>query len=187
MTDVKFDDAFPAGYEVEVIESIPDDAFVFEGPGSTRSGGVVIKVATEGGRRWVGVARAGGPSVQGALSGVFSTPAKTRLLLIGRGDAFLVDVDAPERFEALDTGGPVVAVRPVAGEGLLLLASPWTITAIGADGVRWQTGRLAIEGIRLDEVQAGQLAGVADPDDDEPRDFVVDLRTGRHEGGVPFA
>ncbi|MGH3117440.1 MAG: hypothetical protein ACRDQ2_10080 [Gaiellales bacterium] len=183
----KFDDAFPAGYEVVVIESAPDDAFVFGRPGSIHSGEVVVEVTTDGGRCWVGAARAGEPSVRGALSGVFSTPAKTGLLLVGRGDAFLVDVNAPERFEAIDTGGPVVAVRPVVDEALLLVASPWVITALGEDGVRWQTGRLAIEGLRLDEVEAGRLAGVADPDDDEPRDFVVDLHTGRHEGGVPFA
>ncbi|MGH2708856.1 MAG: hypothetical protein ACRDJK_11250, partial [Actinomycetota bacterium] len=101
-------------------------------------------------------------------------------------DASLVDVDTPERFEILDTAGPVVAVRPVVSDGLLLLASPWAVTALGEDGVRWQTGRLAIERIRLDEIEGGRLAGVADPDDDEPRDFVVDLQTGRHEGGALF-
>ncbi|MGH9155949.1 MAG: hypothetical protein ACRD1K_08995 [Acidimicrobiales bacterium] len=183
---IKFDALFPAGYEVRVIESAPADALVFERPGSVHSGEVIVEVTTDGGRCWVGAARAGGPSVRGALSGVFSTPAKTGLLLLGRGDAYFVDVEAPERFEAIDSGGPVVAVRPALDEGLMLLASPWTITALGDDGVRWQTGRLAIEGIRMDEVQAGQLAGVADPGDDEPRDFVVDLHTGCHEGGVPF-
>jgi hypothetical protein len=178
---------FPAGYVVAVIDAVPDDAFVFERPGSVRNGEVVVEVTTDNGKCWVGAARAGGPSVRGALSGVFSTPAETGLLLLGRGNAYLVDVAAPERFEAIDTGGPVVGVRPVLDEGLLLLASPWTITALGEDGVRWQTGRLAIDGIRLDEVEAGRLAGVADPDDDEPRDFVVELHTGQHEGGVPFA
>ena len=184
---IKFDDVFPASYEVAVIDSVLDDALVFERPGSVSNGEVVVEVTTDDGRCWVGAARAGGPSVRGALSGVFSTPAKTRLLLVGRGDAFLVDVTAPERFEAIDTGGPVVGIRPVLDEGLLLVVSPWVITALGEDGVRWQTDRLAIEGIRLDEVEGGRLAGVADPDDDEPRDFVVDLHTGRHEGGVPFA
>jgi hypothetical protein len=48
-------------------------------------------------------------------------------------------------------------------------------------------GRGAIESLRMDEVMGGRLAGVADPHDAEPRDFVVDLETGRHEGGVPFA
>jgi hypothetical protein len=38
----------------------------------------------------------------------------------------------------------------------------------------------------MDEVESGRLAGVADPEDEESRNFAVDLSTGRHEGGVPF-
>ncbi|MGH2770361.1 MAG: hypothetical protein ACRDJF_07565 [Actinomycetota bacterium] len=186
MMDVRFEQVFPAAYAVEVLESVPDDSHVFERPGSSRSGEVAIEVVTDTGQRWVGVAKAGAPSVREALSGAFSTPTKTGLCVVARGDASLVDVDTPERFEILDTAGPVVAVRPVVSDGLLLLASPWAVTALGEDGVRWQTGRLAIERIRLDEIEGGRLAGVADPDDDEPRDFVVDLQTGRHEGGALF-
>lgn len=62
-----------------------------------------------------------------------------------------------------------------------------SITALDESGLRWQTDRLSIDGIRLDEVEGCRLAGVADPDDSEPRDFVVDLDTGRHEGGTPLA
>jgi hypothetical protein len=103
------------------------------------------------------------------------------------GDAYLIDVDSPDDFEVLDTGGPVVAVFSLPTEGVLLLVSPWVVTGVDQSGRAWQTGRLAIDGVRLDEVQDGHVAGVADPGDDEPRDFVIDLRTGRHEGGVPFS
>jgi hypothetical protein len=80
----------------------------------------------------------------------------------------------------------VVAVKPILRENILLLATPWNVTGIGGQGVAWTTGRLAIDGLRLDESQEGWVAGVADPKDAEPRDFVIDLRTGKHEGGVPF-
>lgn len=184
---VGFDGAFPAGYEVEVLDAAPDDALVFERRGSVRNGELAVEVSTEGGSRWRGVVRAGAPSVRGAVSGVFSTPAKTGLLLVARGDAVLIDVAEPDHFHIVDTGGPVVAVRPALEPALLLLASPWVITAVDESGVRWQTHRLAIEGVRMDEIEGARLAGVADPDDDESRDYVVDLRTGLHEGGVPFA
>jgi hypothetical protein len=78
----------------------------------------------------------------------------------------------------------VVAVKPIARENILLLATPWQVTGIGHDGVLWTTRRLAIDGLRLDESMDGLVAGVADPQDVEPRDFVIDLRTGRHEGGA---
>ena len=80
----------------------------------------------------------------------------------------------------------MVDFKPVPREEVLLLATPWDVTAIGQDGVLWTTGRLAIDGLRLDESQVGWIAGVADPGDLEPRDFAIDLRTGKHEGGVPF-
>lgn len=187
MVPVAFEAAFPHAYEVEILDSVPDTAWTFERGGSTERGELIVGVRTETGDRWSGAARAGAPSVRSALSGCFSTPAATSLLLVSRGDAFLVDVLEPGEFHVVDTGGPVVLVRPLVDHGLLLLGSPWIITAIDEGGRRWQTRRLSIDGIRLDEVDEVRLAGVADPDDDEPRDFVVDLRSGEHEGGVPFA
>jgi hypothetical protein len=77
-------------------------------------------------------------------------------------------------------------VKAIGRENVLLLATPWTVIGIGSDGVPWTTRRLAIDGLRLDESQDGLVAGVADPKDLEPRDFVIDLRTGSHEAGTPF-
>jgi len=122
-------------------------------------------------------------SVRQALTGVYPTPSPSTLCAVVGGDAVLIDVEHPGRHEWLETGGAVVAVRPVVAEGLLLLATPWSITALDSSGQLWQTQRLAIDGLRMDEVSDGLLAGVADPDDMEPRDFAVDLRSGRHEGG----
>jgi hypothetical protein len=56
--------------------------------------------------------------------------------------------------------------------------------AVGPDGPAWQTGRLAIDGLRLDEADGSHLVGVADPDSPEPRDFVIDLLNGSHRGGA---
>jgi hypothetical protein len=119
-------------------------------------------------------------------TGVHATPGRNRVLVVARGDAYLIDVGKPALYKAIATGGPVVAVKAITRENVLLLATPWTITGIGSDGVLWTTRRLAIDGLRLDESQDGLVAGVADPNDLEPRDFVIDLRTGSHEGGTPF-
>jgi hypothetical protein len=180
-----FQKPFPARYEVEILDLVPEDARTFGRERPSQGGDVIVAVRTDR-MRWVGVARAGPPSLPKALFGVLSTPSPLHLCVVARGDAYLIDVLAPDRYELVDTAGPVVQAKAVPDEGVLLLVSPWTITALEEKGVRWRTDRLAIEGIRLDEVQGGWLAGVADPDDDEPRDFCVNLRTGRHEGGVPF-
>jgi hypothetical protein len=77
-----------------------------------------------------------------------------------------------------------MAVASLPEVNLLLLATPWLVTAIGPDGVAWQTKRLAIDGLRLDETDRSRLAGVADPDSAEPREFMIDLLTGSHQGGA---
>lgn len=187
---MRTDVAFPAEYEARVLEEQPGGgvSYVFGRDGQPAGGAeVLIEVVPRGGEPWVGAVRRPPTTVKGALTAAYPTPHPGRVCVVAGGDAYLIDVDRPDEFEVLDAGGPVVAVHPVVSESVLLLASPWVVTAVDANGRAWQTGRLAINGLRLDEVEDGYLAGVADPADDEPRDFVVDLRTGRHEGGVPFS
>jgi hypothetical protein len=84
----------------------------------------------------------------------------------------------------VSTEGPVVGVEQLVEESLLILLTPWSITAVDVEGVAWTSRRIAIEGLRVDEVSEGWLRGVADPDDEEPYDFAVDLRTGEVVGGA---
>ncbi len=147
---------------------------------------LLLKVTIPDRGSWTGGVRAGGPSVGSPHTGVYTTPNKNALLVLARWDAYLIDVQDPTNYKALSPGRPVVAVRPIPRENVLFLATPWDVTAIGQGGVLYTTGRLAIDGLRLDQSQDGRVAGVADPRDLEPRDFVIDLRTGKHEGGGPF-
>lgn len=183
----KLDRSFDADYDVEPLIDMPfAPDYDFHEPGMAPKPDLLLRVTTGDGSSWTGGVRAGGPSVGSPNTGIYSTPNRNRLLVLARGDAYLIDVQDPTNYEALSTGGPVVAVKPIPRENVLLLATPWDVTAIGQDGVMWTTGRLAIDGLRLDESQDGRVAGVADPRDLEPRDFVIDLHTGQHEGGVPF-
>lgn len=187
---MRTDVVFPADYEVQMLKEQPTSApsYTFVREGQPASGGDVhIEVMPWAGEPWVGAVCRSSPTVKGALTVAHPTPHRRRVCVVASGDAYLIDVDRPQDFKVLQTGGPVVAVYPVVSEGLLLLASPWVVTAVDGKGPVWQTERLAIDGFRLDEVDDGRAAGVADPGDDEPRDFVIDLRTGRHDGGVPFS
>jgi hypothetical protein len=184
MSDV----AFPAAYEVRLEVAPRGEAIhTFGYPGASGVGTTLgFEIITTSGSRWRGEVMTGRGGVAKPVTGAFSTPNETRLCVIAGGDAYLVDVERPGAFEAVDAAGPVTGVRPLLHEEMLLLHSPWHITAIDRDGVRWHTARLSIEGVRIDEIQGISLAGVADPDDDEPKNFVIDLRTGLHEGGAPF-
>ena len=74
-------------------------------------------------------------------------------------------LDPPGSWCALEDS-PVVAVRSAPGDGLLLLATPRRVVAVGDDGPVWRTPRLAIEGLHLGEQADGKLPGIADPCDD---------------------
>jgi hypothetical protein len=184
---LQLDRSFDADYDVEPLIDMPSDLdYYFHEQDSAPKPDLLLKVTECDGSSWTGGVRAGGPSVGSPSTGIYTTPNKSRVLVVAKGDAYLIDIQDPTNYKALSTGGPVVAVKPIKKENVLLLATPWDVTAIGQDGVLWTTGRLAIDGLRLDESQDGRVAGVADPRDLEPRDFVIDLRTGKHEGGVPF-
>lgn len=184
---VQPDRSFDADYDVEPLSDLPSALdYDFQEPDMAPKSDLLLRVTRDDGSSWTGGVRAGGPSLGSPNTGIYTTPNKNRLLAVARGDAYLIDVEDPANYEALSTGGPVVAVKPIPRENVVLLATPWDVTAIGPDGVLWTTGRLAIDGLRLDESQDGRVAGVADPKDLEPRDFVIDLHTGKHEGGVPF-
>lgn len=187
---MRTDVAFPADYEARMLEEQPSGgaSYAFGREGQSAAGAeVLIEVVPRAGEPWVGAVRRPPPTVKGALTAAHPTPHASRVCVLAGGDAYLIDVHRPEEFDVLDTGGPVVAVYPILPESLLLLASPWVVTAVDGNGRAWQTDRLAINGLRLDELDDGRVAGVADPKDDDPREFVIDLRTGHHEGGVPFS
>lgn len=184
---IELDFTFPAQYAAEVISELPpgfSPAFEFR-HSLTGTGGkiVLLEVRGKGISPWIGELRGRGLTVKSAITGLYSTPNAFRLSAVIEGDAWLIDVRQPEKNELVSTAGPVVAVKPIDSAKLLLLASPWNVTAIGEKGMVWQTERLAIDGLRLDEVKGKWLAGVADPEDTEPRNFVIHLPTGQHEGG----
>lgn len=78
----------------------------------------------------------------------------------------------------------MVDAEELPADGVLLLLTPWSITAVGQSGRRWTSGRITIDKLGVDEAGDGSLRGVADRDDDEPRDFALDLATGEVVGGA---
>jgi hypothetical protein len=141
-----------------------------------------ILIRPRGGSDWTG-SFSGDASFRRGFSGLFGTPSPRRLCVVECGTAFLVDVLNPPATTVVQVDGPVRGIEPLVNHGLLLLLTPWTITAVGTSGPLWTTRRIAIEDVRVDEVIDHHLGGVADPDDEEPRNFAIDLRTGEVVGG----
>jgi hypothetical protein len=176
------DASFEKSYEAAFVDA-PADGFVdheFRGP--AREGPVATAlVHTSHGSAWTG-AFTGETSWRG-VTGLYGTPNADMLCLLNRGRAFLVDTRRPENTSVVRTDGPVRSVVSLPTSSLLLLVTQWSVVAVGPDGEAWASERVSLEGLRLDEVIGSFVVGVADPDDDEPREFSLDLRDGTLAGG----
>lgn len=173
---------FPSEYLVESADTSQVDLVIgIDGGVVSRS---VAVLPCGGDPAWSASLSVPRPLLNTACSGNFASPRPDVVLLAERGAVFWVEVGRPADYRVIHTDGPVVQVEPIIAEGLVLLVTPWSLTAIAASGVAWSTPRIAIEGIRVDEVANGWLRGVADPRNEEPRNFTVDLATGDVVGGA---
>jgi len=112
-------------------------------------------------------------------TGIWSCPNPDQLCALSGGYAYLIDIAAPERFTMLSYR-PVIEVRPLPAEGLLLFASHHALLAWGRDGLCWQSEKLSDEGVTITSTDDGRLRGLGwrlMTDRETP--FTLDLRTGR--------
>ncbi|GAA5039034.1 hypothetical protein [Actinopolymorpha pittospori] len=182
-------DGFAADYAAETLEewpsSLPDHTFT--PPGTSQGRASLIRVMPYDGPEWTASVSALPDPPRRAVTGLFATPNPATLCVLQQGTPFLIEVMAPRTGRCIDTGAAVTSVREAGQARLLLLATDWDVLAVGTDGVAWRTDRISVERLRIDEIDDLRLRGVADPDDDEPRDFAIDLTDGTTVGGAgPF-
>jgi hypothetical protein len=113
-----------------------------------------------------------------APTGLWSTPKPEELCAVAGGYAYLIDTTAPQRF-AMIPYRPVLEVRPLVDENLLLFVGHHSILAWGPDGQAWESTKLSDEGVTISEVTGGILRGTGwDMMKDREEPFALDLRSG---------
>lgn len=116
-----------------------------------------------------------------APTGAWSCPEAQDLCAVAGGYAYIVDTRDPNRFAHLPLR-PVLEVRPLPGQNLLLFAGSRSLLAWGEDGLAWQTGSLSSEGLRIVAVGERELHGFGwDLTTDREIPFVIDLATGEQQ------
>jgi hypothetical protein len=114
---------------------------------------------------------------------VFSCPNPNELCSVAGGYAYLIDTLNPKHCTHLSMK-PVVEVRPLTAQNLLLFVGFLSMLAWGPQGIAWESARLSWEGIRITTIEGDQLHGTGwNLLTDQEVPFSLDLHTGRHHGG----
>lgn len=116
-------------------------------------------------------------------TGIFPCPRPEEICAVAGGYAYIIDTTHPERCTHIALK-PVVEVRSLPEQNLLLFSGFHTIVAWGEQGLAWQTTKLSWEGLRITGIEGNTLHGFGwNLMTDKEVAFSVDLLTGQHQGG----
>jgi hypothetical protein len=102
---------------------------------------------------------------------------------IAGGYAYVIDTTQPERSTHVALK-PVVEVRTLVAQDLLLFVGFHSIVAWGPRGLAWESARLSWEGVRITSIDGDVLHGMGwNLMTDQEVVFSLDLLTGEHQGG----
>lgn len=179
---------FEAKYGVEWLDGRPaGNALEFRQSRSGAGGPVLethpesrwLKVIPADGEPWVGGFECG----PGWMTEVFATPSPWVVSIVARGQGFWVPVLAPSDYETIRTI-PVVKILSVPGSRRLVFVDHTRLEAYGPYGRLWLTERLSWDGLKVTEVTARSIRGMAwDSPANREVTFSVDMENGASEGG----
>jgi hypothetical protein len=185
----RFDFTFPRNYEVRMLEAAPPVHPIeqlYHYPVELEEGdrsGAYLRVTPQGGPAWIGFFALGFDSDQ-VVSALCSTPDPGQFCVVVGGYAYLVKAANPGEWLRVEQR-PVVDLRALLQEGVLLFVGFTSITAVGSSGIAWTTERLSWEGLTITEIDGDKLLGHGwDALADKEVPFEVDLKTGKHTGGA---
>lgn len=111
-------------------------------------------------------------------SGIWSAPNPEEVCAVSGGYAYVIDTAKPERFTMIPYR-PVLEVRTVATENLLLFVGHRSVLAWGIGGQAWESGKLSDEGVTIKAIENGVLRGLGwEMISDKEKEFELDVRTG---------
>jgi hypothetical protein len=177
--------AFPHSYDVQEVGELPGTGkfaapLIFFPEPKTRPehDGLWLKVKMAGGAAWIGVFAYGYQSPP-ALTRVISSPDPDRLCVVAKGSAYFVRAGEPKDWIQIPVF-PVIDVRPLPEDNLLVFSDFVKLAAFGSRGVAWQSPRVCWDGLKITGVNRETIEGTGyDPVNSRESRFVVDVKTGK--------
>lgn len=185
----RFDFTFPRNYEVRILEAAPPIHPIeklYHYPVELEEGdrsGAYVRVTPPGGPVWAGFFALGFDSDQ-VVSQLCSTPDPGAFCVVVGGYAYVVKAADPADWLRVEQR-PVVDLRVLSQQRMMLFVGFTSITALGGSGIAWTTERLTWEGLTISAIDGDKLHGRGwDALADKEVPFEVDLHTGKHKGGA---
>lgn len=187
--EFSIDETFSHSYAVHQLSEMPDDQTIlrYAYPGASVINGydyhgIPFQIQATSGKPWIGVFDNIHKGVYGhGISGVFTTPDSHHFSVVIDGEARIVSTTVPTDWEDICVV-PVTDVRPVPSRGLLIFVSSREIAAYDKNGLRWQTGKFAFDGMTITEVTDVMIKGEYGNPPDGTGFFIIDLDTGALRG-----
>jgi len=111
-------------------------------------------------------------------TGLWSTPNPEEICAVSGGYAYIVCTTSPERFTMISYR-PVLEVRPLPAQGLLLFVGHHSILGWGPGGQAWQSEKLSSESVTITSIESGVLHGLGwDLFTNKETPFALELQTG---------
>jgi protein-tyrosine phosphatase len=178
--DLTFPHAWRANILADTPTTLPARQFIYPPEAEEVEQGaleVLIRSTAQGAQPFLATCALGfsDPAVP---SGIWSAPRRDEICLVSGGYAYVIDTAAPENFTMIPFR-PVMEIRPVVAQGLLLFIDSQGILGWGADGQAWVSEKLSDEGIKITDIAGGILHGTGwDMKTDRETPFALDLMTG---------
>jgi hypothetical protein len=171
-------------YEVHQLDELPAVAAmqVVMFPVSAKIGlgdALMLHCTPVRGDEWIGVFARN--HLTGLLA-LFSCASRDHFLVVADGRGYFCNAEKPQDSSELPCY-PIVGVDVAADAELLLVNDSTLVMALGHDGITWTSGRISWDGITFDRIDATRAEGLASDPTGPPRQFVIELSTGEHQGG----
>jgi hypothetical protein len=188
-SDLQIDETFDRAYECTPLATIrAAGSTLYCYPGGVVGGwveGPILEIVphADNGDAWIGSFACGDLSPN-ALTGVYTLPSPHKVLVIARGEAYIVNIENPLEYEHLNIL-PVMGAIPITDAGLIVLHDFTRCDGYDSTGRRWGTPSISWDGLR-DVLYDGKL--IVGEAWDSPNDawiaFSVDPSDGSFTGGA---
>lgn len=142
----------------------------------------ILEVRPARGDPWVGVFYGAQYGVPPAVSGrLIGWPDEWSICVVYAGGGVVVRADDPTRTYEIDAN-PVTGALVVPEREMVVFSDFTNLVAYGPGGVLWKSPRLALDDVRVQEVDGDVLRVEGFFGVGKPHEFTVDIATGKPSG-----